>query len=200
MKSRETKVSFFNWIWPILAVQVAQNLHATISFSDDDLEGWLDASLTSTAKCQPLCKWVWQEDTIYLKKYVAVRIALIWCNFTTRKKEKKAKGDRSTLGLMANEVKEATPDQIGRKCLRIIDSISYYFCSLIESWKDAEKGACDILVGTPWILAQKCGGIIGLWKKCILDNFDNQNQGRNNFWIPRLSFWGLSWHAPINPA
>ena len=123
-KQKSFLALFFNWIWPILAVQVAQNLHATISFSDDDLEGWLDASLTSTAKCQPLCKWVWQEDTIYLKKYVAVRIALIWCNFTTRKKEKKAKGDRSTLGLMANEVKEATPDQIGWKCLRIIESIS----------------------------------------------------------------------------
>ena len=29
------------------------------------------------------------------------------------------------------------------------------------------------------IQAQKCGGIIGLWKKNILDNFDNQNQGKN---------------------
>ena len=42
--------------------------------------------------------------------------------------------------------------------------------------------------------------IIGLWKKCILDNFDMQNQGKKNFWIPTLSFWGLSWHAPLNPA
>ena len=52
---------------------------------------------------------------------------------------------------------------------------------------------------TLWIQAQKCG-IIGLWRKHILDNFDNQNQGEKIFWISTLSFLGLSWHAPINPA
>ena len=36
---------------------------------------------------------------------------------------------------------------------------------------------------TPLILAQKCGRIIGLRKKYILDNFDNQKQG-----IPTFSF------------
>ena len=39
-----------------------------------------------------------------------------------------------------------------------------------------------------------------LWKKYILDDFDNQNQGKKNCWIPTLSFWGPSWHAPINSA
>ena len=34
------------------------------------------------------------------------------------------------------------------------------------------------------IQAQKCGGIIGLWKKYILDNFDNQNQGKKKIWTP----------------
>ena len=53
---------------------------------------------------------------------------------------------------------------------------------------------------TPWIQAQKYGGIIGGWKKCILDNFDNQNQGKKFFWNPTLSFWGPSCHATINPA
>ena len=31
-------------------------------------------------------------------------------------------------------------------------------------------------------------GIIGLWKKYILDYFDYQNQGKKIFWIPVLSF------------
>ena len=45
---------------------------------------------------------------------------------------------------------------------------------------------------TLWIQAQKFGAIIGLWKKNILNNFDNQNQEKKNFWIRRLFFWGPS--------
>ena len=57
-----------------------------------------------------------------------------------------------------------------------------------------------MLPNTPWIQAMKCGGIICIWKKYILDNFDKQNQGKKIFWIPTLSFWRPCWHAPLNPA
>ena len=59
---------------------------------------------------------------------------------------------------------------------------------------------CTQLLFTPWILAQKWYKRNMSLEKIYFALWMKRKLGKRNFWNCTLSFWGLSWTAPIRPA